>query len=135
LPADGHGDEAARPRAQQLFVRARRDVGADCIPAVRHGVGPHVGTRRSCLAPALVDQEVADRLLQIRPERALVPIRLRKQAARQHDRFEEPLRQVVGVHRVPHDGRDIRADRLVVPVRKLVDCGRRLGAVARGVGQ
>ena len=96
-PRDRDGDQALRPRAQQLLVRSRRRLGGDRIPAVGETVRPDLRIRRSRQPPALVDQEIPNRLLEIRPERPFVGIGAREETPGQDDSLEEPLRQIVDV--------------------------------------
>jgi hypothetical protein len=130
-PRDRHADQAPGPRAEQFRIGPRRRVRRNSVPAPLDGVRPDVRAHRSQLAPVFVDQKVSNGLLQVGAKTALLRIRAPEQPAGKHDRFEKPLRQILGVALVPDQRRNEGADGRVVAVGELVEGPRRLVAAAR----
>jgi hypothetical protein len=87
------------------------------------------------LAPMFVDEKVADRLLEVRTEPALLRVRLREEPAGEDGGFEEPLRQILDLGGMARRRGDERADRCVIALGEFVQRGGRMVAVARRLGK
>ena len=77
-----------------------------------------------------IDEEVPDRLLEIRTETPLAWIRFHEEPAGQDDRLEEALGQILRFGGIASDGRNERADGGVIPLGEFVQRRGRVGAVA-----
>ena len=82
--------------------------------------------------PPFVDQEIPNRLLQIRAETSFVRICSHEEAARQDDRLEETLGQILCIGGIASDRRNEGADGRVIPLGEFAQrCGRVVAVTGR----